>query len=247
MRYLFLSPPAMGEMRPTLAIAAALLDEDLDGTVYIASGSSFERSFTRYKQSLDNNNGDAVAAGRIFRLDLGQSDDVEDYSKHLLKPDASKNPRLFGSHRHARGNPIPFFNYWQACAAGSEEQRLATIQHILQSIDKIRPDMIIVDQIYGTPYDGKSTLIHHESLNDNKGHLPSTAALPALSTSPHEQKLTLLFIFSFFCPATFQSSIPTNRLALQPFAIPNYHLRLWHPAIQALQQAGLLLFSASTL
>jgi len=143
----------MGEMQPMLAIAAALLEQDPTASIYVGTGSSFEQGFERFKRSLGD---DSAASTRVFRLDLGRTDDVEDYSKPMLKRDQKKHPRLFGSHRHARGNPIPFFNYWQAFAAGSEEQRLATIQRILRIIDKMRPDMIIVDQIYGTPFDGKS-------------------------------------------------------------------------------------------
>lgn len=151
MRYLFLAPPAAGEMQPVLAVAAALLHLQPQATVCIASASSFDGAFQRFKSSLD----DSVAA-RLLRSDIGRTDDVEDYSRRMLARDPSKHPRLFGTHRHARGNPIPFFDYWQAFAAGSEEQRLATIQRILRLVDAIRPDMIIVDQIYGTPYDGES-------------------------------------------------------------------------------------------
>lgn len=156
MRYLFLSPPAMGEMQPVLAIAAALLGQDPAASIYVGSGSSFEQGFESFVQALGD---DPAAAAQVFRLDLGRTDDVEDYSKHMLGQDADNHRRaLLGSHRHARGNPIPFFNYWQAFAAGSEEQRLATIQRILRIIDKIRPDMIIVDQVYGTPFDGNSAI-----------------------------------------------------------------------------------------
>lgn len=154
MRYLFVAPPATGEMQPALAIAFALLREDVDGQIYIASGSSFHGRFEGFVAGLS-----AAAATRIFRLDLGDTDDVEDYSKNMLRRDSNRLPALFGTHRHSRGNPVPFFNYWQAFAAGNEAQRLATVQRILRIIDRIRPDMVVVDQIYGTPFDGESILL----------------------------------------------------------------------------------------
>lgn len=169
----------MGEMQPTLAVAEALLRRDPQCQIYIASGSSFEKKFDDFKSSL----ADELMKNRISRVDLGSTDDVEDYSRHMLKvsaihskssndeddddDDASSDPsspssirRLYGTHRHARGNPIPFFDFWEAFASGSELQRLATIQRVLGIVDAIKPDMIIVDQIYGTPFDGESLHIN---------------------------------------------------------------------------------------
>lgn len=162
-RYLFLSPPATGEMQPTLAVVEALLHEDPSSSIYIASGSSFKNRFNSFISSLSLPSSSVVLPeNRIFRIDLGITDDVEDYSKNMLKQNNDKKPELFQSHRHERGNPIPFFDYWNAFAAGSEDDRLATINRMLGIIDKIKPDMIIVDQIYGTPFDGEffSTLPH---------------------------------------------------------------------------------------
>lgn len=142
-------------MQPTLAIASSLLVQDSQATIYVGSASSFEARFDQFRRNLDDASSSSSASARIFRVDLGPTDDVEDYSKHMLRRDSNRLLYLFGTHRHSRGNPIPFFNYWQAFAAGTEEQRLITIQRILRIIDKIRPDMIIVDQIYGTPFDGE--------------------------------------------------------------------------------------------
>ncbi|KAK9893500.1 glycosyltransferase family 1 protein [Cystobasidium minutum MCA 4210] len=148
MKYLFLSPPATGEMQPTLAVAEALLSEDPTSTIYIGSGSSFQ---SRYETLISTISSDLE--DRLFRIDLGGTDDVEDYSHNMLKKNKNKNPELFQSHRHERGNPIPFFNYWAAFAAGSQSQRIATIQRTLKIINRLKPDMIVVDQIYGTPFD----------------------------------------------------------------------------------------------
>lgn len=150
MKYLFLSPPATGEMQPTLAVAEALLSEDPTSTIYIGSGSSFQ---SRYETLISTISSDLE--DRLFRIDLGGTDDVEDYSHNMLKKNKNKNPELFQSHRHERGNPIPFFNYWAAFAAGSQSQRIATIQRTLKIINRLKPDMIVVDQIYGTPFDGE--------------------------------------------------------------------------------------------
>jgi hypothetical protein len=182
-RYLFLSPPAIGEMQPTLAVAEALLHQDTRNMVHIGSGSSFFRgndsqasAFQRFLSSLGSSN----LKKRVIPIDLGETDDVEDYSRYMLlnddttsintttscsysTPSDSFRPflerkqnslHLLGTHRHARGDPIPFFNFWSAFAAGNKNDRLNTISKILKIIEEIKPDMIIVDQIYGTPFDG---------------------------------------------------------------------------------------------
>lgn len=107
MRYLFLSPPATGEMQPTLAVIDALLHLDPTSLIYIASGSSFKARYDALPFHQHHRS-------RVVRLDLGSTDDVEDYSINMLRRNKHRKPELFQSHRHRRGNPIPFFNYWQA-------------------------------------------------------------------------------------------------------------------------------------
>ena len=148
-KYLFLTPPATGELQPVYAITETLLCNDVNAQVYIASGSSFAKRFEGFRDSLPLN-----CQPRLCRIDLGKTDDAEDYSARMLKPDPAKRPDLFGSHRHARGDPRPFMRYWEVFAAGSEPERLATIRRIKCMLKELKPDMIIVDQIYGNPFDG---------------------------------------------------------------------------------------------
>lgn len=152
-------------MQPTLAVVEALLHEDPTSSIYIASGLSFKNRFNSFISSLSLSSSSSPVLlpyeNRIFRIDLGITDDVEDYSKNMLKQNNEKKPELFQSHRHERGNPIPFFDYWNAFAAGSEYDRLSTVNRILGIIGKVKPDMVIVDQIYGTPFDGESFALPH--------------------------------------------------------------------------------------
>lgn len=149
-RYLFLTPPATGELQSIYAIAERLVDNHPLNTVYIASGSTFEPRFETFKASL---HGFENLDERLHRVDIGRSDDVEDYSLHMLKKHPSKGQDRFGSHRHERGNPIPFLDYWELFAAGTEEERLATIKRVRSVIRDVKPDLVVVDQIYGTPFD----------------------------------------------------------------------------------------------
>ena len=153
--YIFLTPPATGELQPIYAISELLLSQNENAQIYLASGSSFATRFKTFHDSLPFN-----SQTRLSRIDLGKTDDVEDYSARMLKPDPGKRPDLFGSHRHARGDPRPFLRYWQVFAAGSEKDRLATIARVKRILQEIKPDMIIVDQIYSTPFDGKPFLFY---------------------------------------------------------------------------------------
>lgn len=203
MKYLFMAPPATGEMQPALAIAHALQIQDVEAEIFIASGSSFGRRWmpnpakepksglsranptessahadkkssaelipeagvkevkihsNSYLPSLEKSASQSESSAfRFTPIDLGTTKDVEDYSHHMLRPSDFSAPSSlsFGSHKHERGNPIPFFDFWEEFAAGTEDERMNTIQKVLTIIDGIRPDMIVVDQIYATPFDGK--------------------------------------------------------------------------------------------
>lgn len=240
MRYLFLSPPATGEMQPALAVASAMLDKDSQAKIYIASGSSFQARFERFTRILNPS-----AATRIFCLDLGHTDDVEDYSQHMLHRHSDRLPHLFGTHRHARGNPIPFFNYWQAFAAGTEEQRLITIQRILRIIDTIRPDMIVVDQIYGTPFDGELSFLFVFFLSLSLSRSMCLRPDPAMALLLSEQKLTmtsvppnfLLSHWSISCCICLLGDKQSSRsfFSRSIFKIAIYRSRTWSPKFRSWQ------------
>lgn len=155
-RYLFLAPPALGELQPIYAVIEHLLHSRPNAVAYIASGSTFRPRFDAFCESLEPS-----LVSRLVRLDLGTTDDVQDYSRGMLNADAGKRPDLFDSHRHACGDPRPFLDYWETFAAGSEADRLATIERCKEVIARIRPAMIIVDQIYGTPFDGRPSSTLH--------------------------------------------------------------------------------------